>query len=95
MYDYTKFHDKNFGLDSLVFLNKLRRQNCPKKITEYFKTAIRAVEIEKNVSLHSTRHTFATQLITARVPIPVVQRLGGWGKPNTLLSIYTQYGWQA
>jgi integrase len=88
MHDYAKTHDKNFGVDSLVFLNKLRQPNCPKKITVYFKTAVRAVGIEKNVSLHSTRHTFATKLINAKVPIPVVQRLGGWGKPNTLLSIY-------
>lgn len=88
LYEYAKYKDKDFSLDSIVFLNAERKPYCPKKISQTFKQAAIAVGINKNVSLHSTRHTFATRMIDAAVPIPTIQLLGGWGKPDTLLRIY-------
>ena len=88
LYEYAKTHDENFSLDKFVFLNKMRRPYCPKKVSETFKAACNAVGIEKNVSLHSTRHSFATKMLNNKIPIPIVQRLGGWGKATTLLNVY-------
>lgn len=44
------------------------------------------------VTFHwATRRTGATQLLVARnQPVPVVQRLGNWKKPDVLLQIYTE-----
>ena len=39
-------------------------------------------------NIHSTRHTWATIMIQNNIPIPDVQRLGGWASPNILLKIY-------
>lgn len=85
MYQRAK---KNQYPNEFVFVNRLKNPYNPKKITACFKNACRAVGIVKNVTLHSTRHTFASKLINEGAPIPVVQAIGGWGKPNTLLSVY-------
>ena len=44
--------------------------------------------LDKKLTLHCMRHTFATELIAGGVDIPTVQRLGGWSTPKTLLGIY-------
>lgn len=44
--------------------------------------------LDKKLTLHCIRHTFATELIAGGVDIPTVQRLGGWSTPKTLLGIY-------
>ena len=44
--------------------------------------------LDRNLTLHCIRHTFATELIAAGVDTPTVQKLGGWSTPKTLLGIY-------
>lgn len=44
--------------------------------------------LDKCLTVHCIRHTFATELIMAGVDIPTVQRLGGWSTPQTLLNVY-------
>lgn len=43
---------------------------------------------KKRLSLHSTRHTVATKLVNANVPIPSIQAIGGWASPDTILHNY-------
>ncbi len=42
-----------------------------------------------NAHLHSTRHTFASRLIRAGIPIHVICKIGGWESSSTLLNVYT------
>ena len=44
--------------------------------------------LDRKLTLHCIRHTFATELIAAGVDIPTAQRLGGWSTPKTLLAVY-------
>jgi len=88
LYEEAKKYDQIFSIDSFVFLNKVNKPYCPKKVSETFKLACKAVGITKNISLHSTRHTFATKMLNNNIPIPIVQRIGGWGKATTLLNVY-------
>ena len=77
-------------LDALVFPKDASGSPLlPETITGYFRKARKALGIKKNISLHSTRHTFASKLINSGVPIPVVQELGGWGEATTLMNVYT------
>lgn len=38
--------------------------------------------------VHAIRHTVATRLVLAGVPLPTVQRIGGWSSYRVLLSVY-------
>lgn len=87
-YAYACKHDTDFSTDSLVFLNRNRKPYSPKKISETFKNAVKKCGIDKNVSLHSCRHSFATKLISNNVPLNLIQLIGGWGKATTLLNTY-------
>ena len=88
LYDYALKHDKDFSIDSYVFLNANRRPFSPKRVSDAFRDACVTMHIDKNVSLHSTRHTFATKLINSKVPLTIVKKIGGWSKSQTLLDIY-------
>lgn len=81
--------ERSAGLDDFVFVNRSgKRPFWPDDITEFFRRARVACGIKKHVSLHSARHTFATRLAGDGVPIPVIQAMGGWSNPRTLLNNY-------
>lgn len=42
-----------------------------------------------NAYLHSIRHTFASRLMRAGIPIHVICKIGGWESSSTLLNVYT------
>lgn len=74
--------------DDFVFLNSRGNHMNPAQVTEYFHDAVKAVGIQKNVTLHSTRHTFATILANEGVPLYIIQKMGGWKNLQTLEHIY-------
>lgn len=74
--------------DDFVFLNSRGTHMNPAQVTEYFHDAVKAVSIKKNVTLHSTRHTFATILANEGVPLYIIQKMGGWKNLGTLERIY-------
>lgn len=53
------------------------------KTNDYLKLAIEKAEIEKDVSFHCGRHTFATMALNFGIPIEVVQKLMGHTKIAT------------
>ncbi|WP_278502858.1 tyrosine-type recombinase/integrase [Mitsuokella multacida] len=74
--------------DDLVFVNDYERHMNPNKVSMYFHEAVVACGIKKHVSLHSARHTFASVLANAGVPLFIIQKAGGWGSLATLERIY-------
>lgn len=74
--------------DDFVFLNSRGKHMNPAQVTEYFHDSVKAVGIKKNVTLHSTRHTFATTLANEGVPLYVIQKMGGWKNLETLERVY-------
>lgn len=58
------------------------------KITENFSKIRDMARLDKDLTLHSTRKTFATELLLKGVDIPTVKALGGWSSAETLLNIY-------
>lgn len=79
---------KNFSDETLVFHEDGSWCMILNTITSYFKYALKKAGINRKVSLHTTRHTVSSNLINAGVPIPIVQEIGGWSTPNTLLAVY-------
>ncbi|MCR5757594.1 MAG: site-specific integrase [Selenomonas sp.] len=57
-------------------------------VNNAFSIIRRLADIDKKLTLHCIRHTFATELIAGGVDIPTAQRLGGWSTPKTLLYVY-------
>jgi len=73
-----------------VFLNRERNPFNPKHVSRDFRKAVAQCGIDiQNVSLHTTRHTFATRLVENGVDITTAMSLGGWAKASTMLDIYT------
>lgn len=58
------------------------------KITENFSKIRDIAQLDNDLTLHSTRKTFATELLLKGVDIPTVKALGGWSSAETLLNIY-------
>jgi len=72
----------------LIFVNKDGSIHNPKYFSRNFKAMIKKLGFPTNLHLHSTRHTWATNMIQCNIPITDVQALGGWSKPDVLLNIY-------
>ena len=58
------------------------------KITQNFKRIRDLAELPNDLTLHSTRKTFASELILKGVDLATVKMLGGWNSTAILLEIY-------
>lgn len=84
---YLRAVDKK---DGFVFSNRLGRHYCPKKVTEDFKRATRAIGLDDTVTLHSTRHTFASMLLDNGASMDAVKELGGWLSMKVVYKYYQE-----
>ncbi|WP_303813981.1 site-specific integrase [Selenomonas ruminantium] len=74
---------------NLVFVNKDGSPHNPTYFSRNFKNTIRRLDFLSNdLHLHSTRHTWATNMIQCGIAITDIQAIGGWSRPDTLLNIY-------
>lgn len=74
---------------NLVFTNKDGSPHDPRNFSKNFKKAIQRLDFCSNdLHVHSTRHTWATNMIQCGVAITDVQTIGGWSRADTLLNIY-------
>ncbi|MBP3222860.1 MAG: site-specific tyrosine recombinase XerD [Actinomycetaceae bacterium] len=74
--------------NSYVFLNKRGNQLSRQSVWEIIKTRSKKAEIEKDISPHSLRHSFATHLLHGGADIRVVQEMLGHTSVTTT-QIYT------
>jgi len=74
--------------ENLIFVNKDGSVYNPKYFSRNFKAMIKKLGFPSTLHLHSTRHTWATNMIQFGIPITDVQALGGWSRPDVLLNIY-------
>ena len=78
------------NVHQLVFTDKKGNPIDPSYFSHVFKTQVKKLtSCDNRLHVHSTRHTWATNLIHMGVSIPDVQALGGWSRPNVLLEIYS------
>ncbi|WP_018704622.1 tyrosine-type recombinase/integrase [Anaeromusa acidaminophila] len=75
--------------DNLVFCNKDGSYHSPSYFLHNFKAAVRRLGLPKNLRVHSTRHSFATNLLQLGVALSDVQHLGGWADTRVVLEIYS------
>ena len=73
--------------DAYVFVDDAGEPFNPNSITYHFRLAVQAVGLRK-IPLHGLRHTHATQLLDAHVPLHVVSRRLGHSTPNVTLGVY-------
>lgn len=74
---------------NLVFCNKNGSPHNPAYFSRNFKSLIKKLDFCSNeLHLHSTRHTWATNMVQLGIGIADIQALGGWSRPDTLLNIY-------
>jgi integrase len=71
----------------LIFANELGGLINPKRLTEAFGTQRKAAKIRPG-RLHDVRHSHATHLLTAGVPVHIVAARLGHASPMVTLSIY-------
>lgn len=75
---------------NLVFCNKDGSPHNPAYFSRNFKALVRRLDFcSDELHLHSTRHTWATNMVQLGVGITDIQALGGWSRPDTLLNIYS------
>lgn len=78
------------NVHQLVFADKHGKPFNPTYFSHRFKLIVRQLDsCDNRLHVHSTRHTWATNMIHMGVSIPDVQALGGWSRPNVLLEIYS------
>ena len=75
---------------NLVFTNSDGSPHNPTYFSRNFKNTIRRLDFcSDDLHLHSTRHSWATNMVQCNIPITDIQALGGWSRPDTLLNIYS------
>jgi integrase len=73
--------------DGLVFATWEGKPRQPDKLSVEFSTAMKRVGLP-HITLHSLRHTHASQLITSGMDILTVSRRLGHGSPAITLNVY-------
>ncbi len=73
----------------LVFTYKDGSAVNPAYFSRNFKNVCKALGFPPGYHLHSTRHTWATNMLQSGVSISDVQALGGWSSPEVLLNVYS------
>lgn len=87
--EYIKlFHANNGRPDSYFFLNRLGQRLSEQSVRFMIKKYTRLSEIEKNITPHMFRHTFATLLLEQEVDIRYIQQFLGHSSITTT-QIYT------
>ncbi|MBP2629471.1 MAG: hypothetical protein H6Q70_99 [Firmicutes bacterium] len=81
--------DPNYQRNNLVFCNIDGSPHSPNYFLHNFKAAIRRLGLPNKLRVHSTRHTFATNLLQLGTSISDVQQLGGWSDTRVVLDIYS------
>lgn len=77
------------NIHHLVFCNKDGSPYDPRNFSKNFKKAVQRLDCCSNeLHVHSTRHTWATNMIQCGIAITDVQTIGGWSRADTLLNIY-------
>lgn len=71
-----------------IFCNKFGNPLDPKLLPRNFKSVLRKAGL-REIKYHSLRHTYATRLFEAGVPIKTVQALMGHSDITTTMNIYT------
>ena len=74
--------------DALVFCNKDGSPHNPNYFTRNFKNTLIRMGLPHDLHLHSTRHSWATNMVQLGIPLSDIQALGGWSRPDVLLRIY-------
>lgn len=73
VFSFTENHSKWIAIDA---------------VTQTFIKIREKAELPKNLTLHCTRHTFASTLLTKGVDYATVAELGGWSSAAVLMAIY-------
>ncbi|MBP5327862.1 MAG: tyrosine recombinase [Bacteroidales bacterium] len=81
------------GEENYVFINRLGTHLSRNYVFMFLKEAVKKAGIEKNISPHSLRHSFATELVTNGADLRAVQEMLGHEKINTT-EIYTHLSHQ-
>nr|DAH99901.1 MAG TPA: Integrase [Caudoviricetes sp.] len=83
-------HDKNLPNDAFVFSfhENHSRWIAIDAVTQTFGKIREKANLPKELTLHSTRHTFASTLLTKGVDYATVAELGGWSSAAVLMAIY-------
>lgn len=89
LYNRQRKYDADFSPDSTVFHHYGERYILPRVATAAFKRVIRRLGYDDSICLHCLRHTATTRLIRSGVPLPVVQKIGGWKTMRSMLDTYT------
>lgn len=75
---------------NLVFTNKDGSLHNPVYFSRNFKNAVKRLDFcDNRLHVHSTRHSWATNMVQSNAAITDIQCLGGWSRPDTLLNIYS------
>lgn len=74
--------------NNLVFVTPTGDMCNPKNFSQNFKKALKRFGLNPQLHVHSTRHTFATNMLQLNTPISDVQELGGWSSADMLFDIY-------
>lgn len=81
------------GEEKYVFLNRRGSHLTRNYVFMFLKEAVEKAGIKKNISPHSLRHSFATELVTNGADLRAVQEMLGHEKINTT-EIYTHLSHQ-
>ncbi len=76
-----------------VFLNQQGRPLTPRGIRKILEDIIRELQMEKRVSPHVFRHSFATHLLAGQAELRIVQEALGHSSLSTT-QIYTHLDWE-
>lgn len=84
-------HVKNWrNQHNLVFTQNDGSLVKPNEFSRGFKDAIHKLKLRPELSVHSTRRSFATMLLAAGISIADVMKIGGWSDTATLLECYAK-----